>query len=794
MHPRAARGVTARCRGPSGTDAAPAGARAGGSPAWRAARPVGDRACLDRAASAGPPGWDGPGASTRDRTGRMPGRLPASWRRRMRARERACAPSAPGVPAARRASAAPAPRAVARRWHRCATRSRALDSPAGIDYLSLHAPRASGREPRLRRPSGPRARLLRRGARRVRRAARPERRGQDDALPRHAGAHPRARGPYRLRLRPPEGDPRPDLSAHRARGRPHGHLCPARAAVSRRPPRAPARGRVSRAGRPGRAGRPAVLGALGWAEAARAHRSGARRRARAFAARRAHGGHRPGSRARHHGPHRALESRARPHGRAREPPPPPRPRPREHRHLGGGRRGHQGADRGAPRPRAARRGLRRRGGVRARAMRGKRLTIYLGESDQWHHRPLYLAILEHLRTAGLAGATVTRGIAGFGAHSKIKTARLLELSVDLPIVITAVDRAERIERVLPEVAAMMAAGVMTVDDTEVHFYSAAFAGGLPAVSVGDVMTRDPEAVTPETPIADVVARLLARDFTALPVVDADGRVVGMIADSDLLEARLTEQRLGMSKVIGPALVAEQLARLKTAGATVRQAMTSPAVTVTATTPLADAARLMHARGLKRLPVVDAAGRLVGVLSRLDILGCVVAGGAHRTAPPSARLPQEHRTVAEIMDRDVPTVAATAPLGDVVERLLAAPTARVVVVDANGRPVGIVTDTDLLARVDPGERPGLLTLLRSRWSEAAAAEVRRHHGRRAADVMTAPVITVPTSASVLEALTLTVARHVKRLPVVDERGRVVGVVSRPALLAASLDLAPAGAIP
>src|SRR5581483_7258168 len=429
---------------------------------------------------------------------------------------------------------------------------------------------------------------------------------------------------------------------------------------------------------------------------------------------------------------------------------------------------------------AARRGLRRRGGMRARAMRGKRLTIYLGESDKWHHRPLYLAILEHLRTAGLAGATVTRGIVGFGAHSKIKTARLLELSVDLPIVITAVDRAERIERVLPEVAAMMAAGVMTVDDTEVHFYSAAFAGGLPAVSVGDVMTRDPEAVTPETPIADVVARLLARDFTALPVVAAAVRKKGMSADSDLLEARLTEQRLGMSKVIGPELLAEQLARLKTAGATVRQAMRSPAVTVTATTPLAEAARLMHARQLKRLPVVDAAGRLVGVLSRLDILGCVVAG-AHRTVPPNARLPQEHRTVAEIMDRDVPTVAETAPLDDVIERLLASPTARVVVVDAAGRPAGIVTDT------------GLLTLLRSRWSEAAA-QVRRHRGRRAADVMTAPVVTVPTSASVLEALTLTVARHVKRLPVVDERGRVVGVVSRPALLAASLDLAPAGATP
>ncbi|HLK11627.1 MAG TPA: DUF190 domain-containing protein [Candidatus Binatia bacterium] len=422
-------------------------------------------------------------------------------------------------------------------------------------------------------------------------------------------------------------------------------------------------------------------------------------------------------------------------------------------------------------------------------MRGKRLTIYLGESDQWQHRPLYLAILEHLRAAGLAGATVTRGLAGFGAHSKIKTANLLELSVDLPVVITAVDRPERIERMLPEIAAMMAAGVVTVDDTEVHFYSAAFAGGLPAVAVGDVMNRCPEAVGPDTPIADVVGRLLARDFTALPVVDAAGRVVGMIADSDLLEARLTELRVGMSKVIGPALVAEQLARLKAVGATVRRAMTSPAVTVTASTPLADAAQLMHARRLKRLPVVDAEGRLVGVLGRLDILRCVAAGGAHRTAPPSMRLPQEHRTVAEIMDHDVPTVAETAALGDVVEKLLASPTARVVVVDAAGRPAGIVTDTDLVARVDPAERPGLLTLLRSRWSEAAAAEVRRHYGRRAADVMTSPVVTVPVGASVLEALTVTVARHVKRLPVVDDGGRVVGVVSRPALLAASLDLAP-----
>ncbi|MGH3055536.1 MAG: DUF190 domain-containing protein, partial [Gaiellaceae bacterium] len=130
-------------------------------------------------------------------------------------------------------------------------------------------------------------------------------------------------------------------------------------------------------------------------------------------------------------------------------------------------------------------------------MHGKRMTIYLGESDQWHRRPLYMAILEHLKTAGCAGATVTRGIAGFGAQSQIKTANILTLSVDLHVVITAVDAADTIERVLPEISAMLGAGLIVVDDTEVYFHSAAFRGGFPDLRVGDVMNTEPEAVAPD---------------------------------------------------------------------------------------------------------------------------------------------------------------------------------------------------------------------------------------------------------------------------------------------------------
>ena len=421
-------------------------------------------------------------------------------------------------------------------------------------------------------------------------------------------------------------------------------------------------------------------------------------------------------------------------------------------------------------------------------MRGKRMTIFVDDTDRWKHASLYTTILEHLRSAGCAGATVTRGIAGFGEHSRIKTTALVELAIGLPIVITVVDLSERVERVLPEIAAMLASGTITVEDTEIYFSSAAFKGGIPELRVAEVMHRQVETVSPETPLAEVVERLLARDYTALPVLDVDGRVVGMVADRDLLRSGTTPLSLSLQKVAGPELVQETLARLKANGGTVAGVMTTPAVSVTLESSLREAARLMHERGLKRLPVVDGEMRLVGVLGRLDVLNAIVSGHARRTVPVIHRLPQEHRTVAEVMERDVPTVFITTPLTEVVDKILASQVKRVMVLDDDNRLAGIIADSDIVARADAAERPGLLTSLRSWWSEAAKHEIRRARGQRAADIMTTPAVAVPGTATVIEALALTVTRHLKRLPVVDTDGRVLGIVSRPALLAASLDLA------
>jgi PII-like signaling protein len=100
----------------------------------------------------------------------------------------------------------------------------------------------------------------------------------------------------------------------------------------------------------------------------------------------------------------------------------------------------------------------------------RRVRVYIGESDHWHGKPLYTAIVERCRREGLAGATVLRGIEGYGANSRIHTARILRLSEDLPIVVDIVDRPERIDTLLPILDEMVTEGLITVETVHVLKY------------------------------------------------------------------------------------------------------------------------------------------------------------------------------------------------------------------------------------------------------------------------------------------------------------------------------------
>jgi uncharacterized protein len=103
---------------------------------------------------------------------------------------------------------------------------------------------------------------------------------------------------------------------------------------------------------------------------------------------------------------------------------------------------------------------------------GKLLRIFIGESDKHGRKPLYQAIVEMLREEGMAGATVLRGIEGFGATSHLHTARILRLSEDLPIIIEVADTAEKIEAVMPKIDEMVSEGLVTLERVEVVTYRA----------------------------------------------------------------------------------------------------------------------------------------------------------------------------------------------------------------------------------------------------------------------------------------------------------------------------------
>ena len=103
---------------------------------------------------------------------------------------------------------------------------------------------------------------------------------------------------------------------------------------------------------------------------------------------------------------------------------------------------------------------------------GKLLRIFIGEQDKWHDRPLYEAIIHLAKKEGMAGATAIKGFMGFGAKSRMHTAKILRLSEDLPIVIEMVDSEEKINKFLPHLDEMVKEGLITLEKVNVIMYRA----------------------------------------------------------------------------------------------------------------------------------------------------------------------------------------------------------------------------------------------------------------------------------------------------------------------------------
>lgn len=343
-----------------------------------------------------------------------------------------------------------------------------------------------------------------------------------------------------------------------------------------------------------------------------------------------------------------------------------------------------------------------------------------------------------------------------------------------------------------------AAGIRANPDESLEAVAARQSGWLPALPalasvaslrpVRVIMTPDPVAVRTDTPVAQLVDLAIREGVRTLPVLDEQGIVVGIVTDNDLLRRGGLALRLGLLPGLAPDERADLLrgAEQRTAG----EIMTAPPITLLSSATLGSAAAVMTGHDLKRVPIVDGQGYLLGMLTRSDLLreltfaeSAPVWSVAGQEMPLNWQLP-----VARIMATEVTTVPPTAPVSAVLQAMLATAQKRIVVVDAQGQPLGIITDGDLLTRSREADRRGLLAALPAIWTRRPPAGDLRGSlsAQTAADIMTAPVISVLTDTPARAALKLLMEKRIKRLPVVDADGRVVGLVGRAGLMRAILE--------
>ncbi|MGC3996425.1 MAG: DUF190 domain-containing protein [Anaeromyxobacter sp.] len=227
--------------------------------------------------------------------------------------------------------------------------------------------------------------------------------------------------------------------------------------------------------------------------------------------------------------------------------------------------------------------------------KAKRVRIYVNQDDRTGGKPVDAAVLNLLRAENAHGATVLRGVEGFGATGQIHTARLTEVAHRLPLIIEWIDTRERVERLLPRVLALVRHGLATVDDTDVVLLDPSPVRDLDAaLRASAVMTREVVSVTPETPVREVVQLSLRWTYRAVPVVE-DGRPVGIVTSSDLVARGGLGVRLDLLRGLDQPSLHAILERLARQDRTAADVMTPDPVTARADEPLPAVAERMIRR-------------------------------------------------------------------------------------------------------------------------------------------------------------------------------------------------------
>jgi CBS-domain-containing membrane protein/PII-like signaling protein len=399
------------------------------------------------------------------------------------------------------------------------------------------------------------------------------------------------------------------------------------------------------------------------------------------------------------------------------------------------------------------------------------IKVYTREKARHEGKDMAEAVVAYVRSLRLAArCVVTRGMAGCYENGETASSHLVELSYDFPIVIDIILPATETETVIVALEAMVGDGVVAVVPATVRSFRPS-AGLFPEnLHVRDIMTPKPTTVHPDFSVRAMVELLLETGLKALPVVADDGSCVGIVAQNDLVKRAGMPARLGLLRLLPAAEREAWLARVEPRRCV--DIMSAPPATVHQGTKVSEAIHRMNREKRKRLPVVDDHGRVVGMLSRIDVLKAVATTRATMTQPQAT--PSSHaQSVKDVESRDELALSQNSSIQAAIDALVAKGLQRVAVVDQSGVLVGLITDAILVGAL--GGRniakrlPGLFRGGRN--------------DRPLSSIMIKAPQSITEDASIDEALRLMTEDGLKRLPVVDADGVFKGMIRRDSILLA-----------
>jgi CBS-domain-containing membrane protein len=400
------------------------------------------------------------------------------------------------------------------------------------------------------------------------------------------------------------------------------------------------------------------------------------------------------------------------------------------------------------------------------------IRIYTSEKARFEGKELAQVIESYIRSLKLAArCVVMRGMSGCYENGETATTHIVELSYNLPLIIEIILPQADATKVLEHLDAIVVDGIVAIVSATVSSHRTMASLVPKNLRVRDVMTPNPVCAHADFSVRAAAEILLDSTFKALPVIDAEKRCLGIITPNDLVSRAGMPARLGLIPLI-PERERERWL-LSCEELRCQEVMTKSPKVIKEDARLVDAIKLMNHERLKRLPVTDEHGAVVGMLARIDVLKTIaMTRGPDAAAPGEAQNAPIVRYIDEIKDRDTISLDSGMPMKSAIDALVEKKAQRAGVVDPEGKLVGIITD-EMLFRALGGQIAGKFPFGFGRRMRLSVRPI--------SAIMTRDFKAVTEKMTIYEAVSLMTEFALKRVPVVDAQGKYDGMIRRDTIL-------------